>query len=122
MIIKVGVQFPTHLLFLVLDVNLDWKLWFFCPKPYFHTASLGKKPQFTAKLTYQAGTLNTLYQILLTEQVKNYKRHNDHHTARVLNYVVVDVRACHIFLGYELRNILIYVRHHIHVTLVAESG
>ena len=50
-----------------------------------------EKPRLSPKLSYETGTLNTLYEILLAEEIQNDKRHNNHHTACILNYVVVNV-------------------------------
>ena len=50
-----------------------------------------EKPRLSPKLSYKTGTLNTLYEILLAEEIQNDKRHNNHHTACILNYVVVNV-------------------------------
>lgn len=40
-------------------------------------------------LTYETGALDTLYQILLTEEVKDDQGSNDHHTAGILNNVLI---------------------------------
>ena len=78
-------------------------------------------PKFTnQKLAYETGTLNTLYEISLTEEVKNDKRHNNHHTTGVLNYVVVNAGTCHVILSKSTGNVLIYIRHHVNLVRCTE--
>ena len=73
----------------------------------------------TRILSYKTGTLNTLYQVSLTEQVNYYQGSYNKQTRSVLYNVLVLRPSCH-SLEYlkGLGRSLVYVRHKVEFTTV----
>lgn len=57
----------------------------------------------------KSGTLDTLYKILLTEEVHNDQRSDDHKTASVSDSCVVQVLSC--IVGLKCGRNVNYIRH-----------
>ena len=50
-------------------------------------------------LSYKTGTLDTLYKVLLAEQVHNYEREYDHYCRGITNNVLIEGLTCEVLIG-----------------------